>query len=334
MQLEKKKQFLVNTLFVLTLVFLFLFVFQYLSGVLFPILAGFIIAYSLRPLVVNITKRWNSNYQITAFMVVTAFYALIGILLWLGLGYLFGQVVSFFSALPEIYQTSIAPLTQRINEWLASFASFWGRLSPSFSLPQIDLGQAMQTLVGQMSSSFLKTVTDLLSSIPSIVFNGIFIVISSYFICMDFEGIVRFIKDQLSERAKKRVTSIKWHAFQKLWSLVRAYLLLMLITLAEVWIGLLALRVDYAFVLALLIAFADLLPILGTSSVLVPWAVFELLAGKVALGIGLLVLTAILWVLRNFTEPKIVGKQLGIHPVISLISMFAGIKLLGFIGIF
>lgn len=66
----------------------------------------------------------------------------------------------------------------------------------------------------------------------------------------------------------------------------------------------------------------------------VPWAVFELLAGKVALGIGLLVLTAILWVLRNFTEPKIVGKQLGIHPVISLISMFAGIKLLGFIGIF
>lgn len=108
----------------------------------------------------------------------------------------------------------------------------------------------------------------------------------------------------------------------------------MLITLVEVWIGLLVLRVDYAFVLALLIAFADLLPILGTSSVLVPWAIFELLAGKFALGIGLLILTVILWILRNFTEPKIVGKQLGIHPVISLISMFAGVKLLGFTGLF
>lgn len=118
MQLEKKKQFLLNTLFVLTLVFLFLLVFQYLSGVLFPILAGFLIAYSLRPLVVNITKRWNSNYQITAFFVVTAFYVILGLLLWLGFGYLFSQVVSFFSSLPQIYQTSIAPLVgASTNGW-------------------------------------------------------------------------------------------------------------------------------------------------------------------------------------------------------------------------
>lgn len=110
MQLEKKKQFLVNTLFVLTLVFLFLFVFQYLSGVLFPILAGFIIAYSLRPLVVNITKRWNSNYQITAFMVVTAFYALYrhtalagaGVPVWAG-GFVFFR---FARNLPNQHRTS------------------------------------------------------------------------------------------------------------------------------------------------------------------------------------------------------------------------------------
>lgn len=118
-----------------------------------------------------------------------------GVPVWAG-GFVFFR---FARNLPNQHRTSY-PAHKRVACLLRFLL---GRLSPSFSLPQIDLGQAMQTLVGQMSSSFLKTVTDLLSSIPSIVFNGIFIVISSYFICMDFEGIVRFIKDQLSESQPK-----------------------------------------------------------------------------------------------------------------------------------
>ena len=89
----------------------------------------------------------------------------------------------------------------------------------------------------------------------------------------------------------------------------------------------------YALLLGLLIAIIDILPVLGTGTVLIPWGIAELLFENTALGIGLLVLYAVITVIRNFAEPKIVGRQMGINPLFTLLSMFIGIKLLGFAGV-
>ena len=113
---------------------------------------------------------------------------------------------------------------------------------------------------------------------------------------------------------------------------LRACLLLGLMTFLQAFIGLALLRVPYAFVLAVLIAVVDVLPLLGTGIVLIPWAVVSLLLGEVKLGIGLLILYALTSVVRQVLEPKLIGEGLGLHPLLSLAAMYTGLRLFGVWG--
>ena len=113
---------------------------------------------------------------------------------------------------------------------------------------------------------------------------------------------------------------------------IRACLLLGLLTFLETFIGLALLQVPYAFILAILIAVVDFLPLLGTGIVLIPWALISLLLGKIKLGIGLLILYAVTSVIRQVLEPKLIGDGLGLHPLLSLIAMYTGLRLFGVWG--
>ena len=113
---------------------------------------------------------------------------------------------------------------------------------------------------------------------------------------------------------------------------LRACLLLGLLTFLQMFIGLAILGIPYAFLFALLIAVVDFLPLLGTGIILIPWAVVSLLLGEIKLGIGLLVLYAVSSVVRQILEPKLIGEGLGLHPLLSLVSMYAGLRLFGVWG--
>lgn len=113
---------------------------------------------------------------------------------------------------------------------------------------------------------------------------------------------------------------------------LRACLLLGLLTFAQMFIGLALLRIPYAFILAFLIALVDFLPLLGTGIILIPWAAVSLLLGEIKLGIGLLVLYAVSSVIRQILEPKLIGEGLGLHPLLSLVAMYAGLRLFGVWG--
>ena len=113
---------------------------------------------------------------------------------------------------------------------------------------------------------------------------------------------------------------------------LRACLLLGLTTFLLTFIGLAVLGVPYAFLLAILLAVVDLLPLLGTGIILVPWACICLLLGQVKLGIGLLILYGVSTLVRQILEPKLIGDGLGLHPLASLCAMYAGLRLFGVWG--
>jgi predicted PurR-regulated permease PerM len=100
----------------------------------------------------------------------------------------------------------------------------------------------------------------------------------------------------------------------------------------EGFIGLALLRVPYAFLLAVLLAVVDFLPLLGTGIILLPWAAVSLLLGEVKLGIGLAVLYGVTSVVRQVLEPKLIGEGLGLHPLVSLAAMYGGLRLFGVWG--
>jgi predicted PurR-regulated permease PerM len=108
----------------------------------------------------------------------------------------------------------------------------------------------------------------------------------------------------------------------------------MLITYLTILVGLWVLRIEHAPVVALFIAILDMLPVIGVGTVLVPWGIFEIATANRFLGIGLILLFVVNTVIRQFTEPRIVGKSLNLHPLITLMAIYIGYALFGIIGIF
>ena len=107
----------------------------------------------------------------------------------------------------------------------------------------------------------------------------------------------------------------------------------MLITFLELTAGLMLLKIKYAPFIALLISVIDILPVLGTGMVVIPWGFAELITGNAARGIGLLVMYAVITLVRNFAEPKIIGDKIGINPLFTLLAMFIGLKTAGIAGV-
>ena len=108
----------------------------------------------------------------------------------------------------------------------------------------------------------------------------------------------------------------------------------MFITFVELSIGLTLIGIKHAVAVALVASIFDILPVLGTGGVMIPWTVLAALQGNYSLAVGLLVIYIVITVIRNIIEPKIVGSQLGLHPVVTLCSMFVGVQLFGVIGLF
>ena len=127
-------------------------------------------------------------------------------------------------------------------------------------------------------------------------------------------------------------TKIKLILINKVFKIIKGYVIIMFITFVELSIGLLLLKINNAILIALLIAILDLLPVLGTGTVLIPWGIINLILGNYFIGFALIILYVAILVIRNVIEPKIISKQVGLHPLITLLCIFIGLKLFGVLG--
>ena len=153
----------------------------------------------------------------------------------------------------------------------------------------------------------------------------------AYF-CLDLERIHAACFSLFPPRAREWLTDAKCRISRVGGMYLRSYLTLMGVTFAEMLLGLSLLRIGYALLLALLIALVDFLPVLGVGTVLVPWSLVSFVTGNPARGIGLLVLWGVSLAVRQFLEPHLIGRGLGIHPCLTLLSMYAGLRLFGIVG--
>jgi len=160
----------------------------------------------------------------------------------------------------------------------------------------------------------------------------VFTILASIFISLDYTAITTFLKKQLPGKAATFLGDAKSHLGKTVLGYLRAYLILWILTFTELSIGLSILKVKSAVGLAAIIALADILPVVGTGGILLPWSVFSLITGNYFVGFGLIVLYLIILVVRNFAEPKIVGDQLGLNPLITLVAIYLGYLWMGVVG--
>ena len=176
--------------------------------------------------------------------------------------------------------------------------------------------------------------------IPSVIIAFVVFLISTVFISSDYDKIKLFFVHQLSETTVFKVTTAWRLGVSSLKKMIKAYVIIICVTAFELTVGLYVLKFigvfenPYIVIIAFIIALIDIIPVLGTGTVLIPWSVISFITGNIGMGIGLLVIYAIVFVIRQIIEPKLVAGQVGLPPIVTIIAMYVGSKTLGILGFF
>lgn len=218
-----------------------------------------------------------------------------------------------------------------INKILAPIEATLGDMMPDELQSQITDG--FLQLLSSLLSSLGGILSSLASFLPKVFLFLVITLISLIYFALDLEPINEKIQSLLPEKVGKYIVDIRERFLSIGVKYVYSYLIIMGITFSIVVVGFLILGVRHAALLAMIIAFFDIFPVIGVGTVLIPWAVIELIIGNTGRGVGLIVLFVVNEIIRQFAEPKIVGKNLNLHPVITLILIYASISIFGVSGI-
>ncbi len=330
-RLEKRKAFIINFLYFVILVGVLYFVLKKLFPIFLPFVIGLLIAVVLNPLIRFLTAKTNVDRKVWSPVAVLLFYVLLAAVI-----YFFGtKIVGFIQGvagrLPAYYQSQIEPQLNLLADKIAeSFPENQDRvLEVAGSVEGM-----MQDVINRASGTVISMGAAYVVAFPGLLIQFIFMIISSFFFTSDLENVRDFILRQIPEKKRGVVLEVIRNARVMVGRILKVYLFLMCVTFVELFVGFKALGIDMAFLYAFLTAVVDILPVLGTGTVLIPWGLISCFLGNVGQGIGILILYLVITVVRQFLEPKIIGKQVGLHPIVTLICIFAGGQVMGIWGIF
>ena len=300
---------------------------KYLLPVLSPLLIAFVTAFAVSSISKKINKKTGIPKGICAFFTVSLLLILLGTVVIFALRHLISEarrVVDILSVgntdIPIWLSKRIEsiPLLKRFAQGSEAFADGLAPLA----------AKAMSALVSHLGT----ILGNIIRSTPSTFVGGIVTVLCIYYASIDFDGITGGIMTLLPISIRTRLSQLRVSGTRIIRSYLRAYAILFVLTFGEIFVGLLILCPSFSFLGALIIAAIDILPVFGAGFILIPWSILSLFSGKTFMGIGLLVLYVTVTVIRQIAEPRILSGSIGIHPLLTLVGMFLGYRLVGFIG--
>ena len=308
------------------LIFLYVFL-KYIFVLALPFLIGWAVAFMVRPMAKKISAATNIPYRImstalTVLIVVGGIAIIVSALI-----YAVSESWGFLTGLAE--GDKIYEILEKITNPISGLL---GEREGAAEL-EAHISEAVSSMISSLLSGLVSWITAFVSSVPRVLIFILVTVISSVYFSLDLERINAFCKQKLPNRLSAWLVNFKNRFLASLLKYLRAYLIIMLITFIIMLFGFLVLGVRYAVLLAFVVALLDALPLIGVGTVLVPWSIYNLIFGDIGLGIGLAVLFVVHEVVRQFTEPKIIGKNLGIHPILSLFLLYAGYFVFGLLGL-
>ena len=307
---------------------------RYVLYALLPFTIALLVTFMLKRPVDHAANLLHVPRKGMALVLVILFYGLIGALVTYGVIQLILSVLEWFGSLSTTYADHIEPAVQRVLQWYEDLVANIdpAHVSQADSIANSILGSLASGVAG-LSRAVVGYAQRLALRTPKFFISLIFCIISTVFMEMDYSKITYFFLAQFPEKSQKTIMEAKSYLVNTLGGMLRSYGCIMLITMCELMVGLRVIGIENSMPLAVLIAVFDILPALGTGGVMIPWVVIELLQGKYMLSLKLLLLYAIITVVRNIIEPKIVGESIGLHPILLLISIYVGGTVLGPAGI-
>lgn len=299
-----------------------------------PLVFGIIIAILIDPIVSYLERKLDFDRGVITAVVLAAIFCLIGYISILVIARFTFELTRFVHFLP----TQMRHFNALIDNVYPYFLNFFAKIPEDIiAYLKANLNQILYTITGSLTnlSSFLGNKVGM---VPNLFVNMlviiIFVFLFSYFLTKDKDKIIRVVKSLFPEQLHAKVKSVQLELVFSFFRLIKAQIILVLISTAITVLGFYILRVEYALTLGIICGLLDIMPLFGPSLIFIPWITFLLMVGKINLAIGLLVLYIIVLGSRQILQAKIVGRNLGIDPLLTLLSIYLGINLFGWKGLF
>lgn len=300
----------------------------------FPFLLALILAILIDPLIVLLMRAIRMNRMVSSTIACTVF--LLGML---GLFYLIGLKV--FTELHELARRTpdwVANIEYYVNQALAgsgvlydAFPDEWaGNIQAALQFGAESIASGLKLLLTSVSGLFVNIA----KIIPSLLVFFIVFFIALYLFSYNLDRLKHSFLSLFAEESRSKMESVLIKLREAIIGFIRAQIVISILTYIVTLGGLLIIGVDYALAIAFIIIAVDLLPILGTGSVIVPWAIYNFAMNDTATAIGLLILFIVITIFRRIIEPKILGAAVGIGALPILISLYVGFELVGVAGLF
>lgn len=307
----------------------------------YPFILGILFALMMNPIVNFLEKKWRFPRTLAVFTTLISMISLFAGAITLLIAEIVAGTTYLSTVVPEQVLTLV---TYGENLFASQILPFYNKMVGLFK--DLDSGQQdtiMSSItttgnkIAETASTFLQNfflkLPALISWIPNAATAIIFSLLATFFISKDWDKFSvksgNFIPLKVRTSGKNVYRDLK----KALFGFVKAQLTLVSITLVIVLIGLLILKVNYAITIALITGLAEVLPYLGTGTVFIPWIIYQFIVGNYGMVIGLSILYGIVIVQRQLMEPKILSSSIGMDPLATLISLFVGFKLIGFLGL-
>ena len=348
---EKKKKFIINIVYTVILVALFYLFFKFAFGTILPILCAVVAAMILQKPVNFICKKTPLKRGLVSALAVLFGFAvvisgLVLLLIWVGSEFkgFFQYVMIQFEDIPALVHkvegyiaNAIGFLPEKLETTVMEFVS---EKMASITAPTVTPNDSSMSIDLSMLSTPLMGIWNTAKQIPTTLVSIVVAIVACCFMTADFASVKRLVLGFFQPDTRTKIVRAKRLLFPSLGKMAKAYGIIITITFCELSLGLFLLKLmgiydsGYIFVIAILTAIIDIVPVLGTGTVLIPWAVVSLLNANYPMAIGLIIIYACITIIRQIIEPKLVEAQLGIPAFLTIVSMFIGSQIFGVIGIF
>ncbi len=302
----------------------------YIIWLFTPFILSYFISLIVNPMANGIQKRFRLPRSVSAILVMVLTVGVLGGIVVGILWKVIEEIRNIYEDFPIIYQ---------------NIASTWYSLKDAFSDFVGMLPKAVQTVIDNFWEQSLnwfanlaneleviQTAGNAAKKLPNIFISSIVFLISLYFMVSDSKKVANVIKKPFSESFLTRFSELKYEIKNYIGGYIKAQLTIMCISFAIILIGLLILQIKYALIIAIATAIFDALPFFGSGAVLIPWSLVSFITGNFSRGIGLLIIYLTVILMRQLVEPKIVGKNIGMHPLLTLMAMYIGYRTLSIGG--
>lgn len=323
-----------------SIIFLY-FTLKYMIVYFYPFLIALLFSFLLHPFVTYLERKLKFPRILATFFIVLIVFVLVsGLILFIiteiiqGTTYLAIQIPDHFQSFITQFELF---LTNKLVPWYQTLTSFVKSLNMN---QQSTINENIQQFMTQLTTSgtlFLKDfflkIPAILSMIPYSITIAIFTIIATILIINDWFTFKNVLNKVIPQQLKNSSDNIVIYFKKSLLGYMKAQFILIAISAFITLIGLLFLNINHALTITLIIAIVDLLPLVGTGVVFIPWIGYLFLTAHYPLTMGLSIIYIVIIITRQIIEPKVISANIGISPLITLLAVFISIQLWGLLGV-